>query len=252
MHLPGMGKIMKKIYIEIILFTIIICLLGGCRMKGFESKKDAEKYVIQTMEEKYNEKFEITNVINYKEEKIGIKWITAKVESKQDNEKKATVYARNTGLVEDNYHIYYFKSQIEDLVDPLCEARSGIKNYEVIVEGNTTNSNWNEKNTLEEYLDKGEYKVDIIGYVDEGKTDDEYADIIYNWLVDLYDSGYNIQLTLNEADDVVIFSENIKDNRLSLEDFTHQTIVEKMNEWRGTSETIKNYEKWKKEKSTSQ
>lgn len=238
---------MKKICIEIVLFTIIICLLEGCKMKGFDSKKDAEKYVIQAMEEKYNEKFEITKVINYQEEKIGIKWITAEVESKQDNEKRATVYARNTGRTEDNYHIYYFKSQIEDLINPLCEERSGIKDYTVEIEGKTTDSIWNETNTLEEYLNKGEYKVDIIAYVDAGKTDDENAEIIYGWLKDLYESGYNIQFTVNEADDIVIFSENLQDNRLSLEDFTHQTIAEKIAEWRGTSETIKNYEKWKQE-----
>lgn len=234
-------------YLNIILLVIIICMLGGCKRKGFDSEESAERFIIRSMEKKYNEKFEISKVINYQEEQIGIKWITAEVQSKQHHEKSAIVYARNTGLMEDNYHIHYFKAQIEELITQLCEGRSGIKSYVIEIEGDTTDSVWSEKNTLEEYLDRGEYKADIIACVDESKTDEEYADIIHSWLADLYDSGYNIQLTLNEADDIVIFSENLKNNNLSIEDFTRQTIIEKIAEWRGTSETMKNYEKWKKE-----
>lgn len=43
----------------------------------------------------------------------------------------------------------------------------------------------------------------------------------------------------------MIFSENLKDSTLS--DFTQEVLVEKIYNWRGTSETIKNYEKWKEE-----
>lgn len=55
----------------------------------------------------------------------------------------------------------------------------------------------------------------------------------------------NIQLTVNEEGGVMIFSENLKDSTLS--DFTQEVLVEKIYNWRGTSETIKNYEKWKEE-----
>lgn len=236
---------MKKYFIIIVLILTIICCFGGCKMKGFDSKKEAEKFIIKEMEKKYKENFEIKEVKEYKEEKIGIKWILAEMTSEKSKERKAIVYARNTGEIEDNYHINFFRDDIEKLVEPLCEGRTEIKEYTIEIAGHPSTDVWNENDSLEKYLDKEPYKVNIVAEICKGPTDDEYAKYIYKWLSDLYASKLNIQLTVNEEGGVMIFSENLKDSTLS--DFTQEVLVEKIYNWRGTSETIKNYEKWKEE-----
>lgn len=120
----------KKIVLSIIASVLCLGLLNGCSCYShdFNSSEEAQKYILSKLKGKYNEEFIITEVKEYKEEKIGLNWIRANVSSKENSSQIATVYARNTGFFEDSYHVYYYSDEIEELATPLFTINSLI-NY---------------------------------------------------------------------------------------------------------------------------
>ena len=92
------GNCVEKTIFLIIVLILSVITLGGCKMKGFNNQKEAEEFILQNLEDKYGENFDITKVKKYKEEKIGINWIQA--EAKAENQDDIfQVYARNTGFL---------------------------------------------------------------------------------------------------------------------------------------------------------
>ena len=170
----------KKIVLSIIASVLGLGLLSGCGgySHDFNSSEEAQKYVLAKLKDKYNEEFTIKEVKKYKEEKIGLNWISVEVSSKENSSQTATVYARNTGLFEDSYHVYYYSDEIEELATPLFQDKSFIRNYQLEVQGHTTTTEWNGKESVKEYLKKREYEIETSIYLNEGKTDEEYAEEI--------------------------------------------------------------------------
>lgn len=114
----------KKFVSSIIASVLCLGLLNGCGgySHDFNSSEEAQKYVLAKLKDKYDKGFTVTEVSEYKEEKIGLNWILVKVSEKGVSLRTATVYARNTGFFEDNYHIYYFSDEIKKLAEPLCSV----------------------------------------------------------------------------------------------------------------------------------
>lgn len=137
----------KKIVLSIIASVLCLGLLSGCGgySHDFNSSEEAQKYVLAKLKDKYNEEFTIKEVKKYKEEKIGLNWISVEVSSKENSSQTATVYARNTGLFEDSYHVYYYSDEIEELATPLFQDKPFIRNYQLEVQGHTTTTEWNGK-----------------------------------------------------------------------------------------------------------
>ena len=81
----------------------------------FNSSEEAQKYVLAKLKDKYDKGVTVTEGSDYKEEKIGLNWILVKVSKKYNPLRTATVYARNTGLFEDNYYVYYYSDEIKKL-----------------------------------------------------------------------------------------------------------------------------------------
>lgn len=114
-----------------IVLILLVITLGGCKMKGFNNQKEAERFILQNLEDKYGKNFEITKVKKYKEEKIGINWIQA--EAKEENKDEIfQVYARNTGLFKDSYHIIFFKEKLYNMIEPLCQEKNILKSMKLI------------------------------------------------------------------------------------------------------------------------
>ncbi len=142
----------KKIVLSIIASVLCLGLLNGCSCYShdFNSSEEAQKYILSKLKGKYNEEFIITEVKEYKEEKIGLNWIRANVSSKENSSQIATVYARNTGLFEDSYHVYYYSDEIEELATPLFQDKPFIRGYQLEVQGHTTTTEWNGKESVED------------------------------------------------------------------------------------------------------
>ena len=116
----------KELKLGIVTGILCLGLLNGCKDYScdFHSSEEAQKYVLAKLKNKYKEKFIISEVMEYKEEKIGLNWIAVKVSNKENPSQIVTVYARNTGMFGDNYHVYYYCDEIEKLVKPFCEEKN--------------------------------------------------------------------------------------------------------------------------------
>ncbi|EGT3799796.1 hypothetical protein REL12_000400 [Clostridioides difficile] len=235
----------KKIGLGVIASVLCLGLLNGCSgySHDFNSSEEAQKYVSSKLEDKYNEEFTITEVKKYKEEKIGLNWIMVKVSSKEKPSQTATVYARNTGLFEDSYHVYYYSDEIKELANPLFQDKSFIRDYQLEVQGHTTTTKWNGKESEEEYLKKKEYEIESHIYLNEGKTDEEYAEEISCIMQEIIESDlvFNISVYTND-DDLIFYSLPEQHSQPDVE-----VILEKIADVRRQQETQKNYKEWKKQ-----
>lgn len=220
-------------------------LLNGCGgySHDFNSSEEAQKYVLAKLEDKYNEEFTITEVKKYKKEKMGLNWIMAEVSTKENSSQTATIYARNTGLFEDSYHVYYYSDEIKELANPLFQDKSFIRDYQLEVQGHTTTTEWNGKENLEEYLKKREYEIETNIYLNEEKTDEEYAEEIFYIMQEIVESDlvFNISVYTND-DDLIFYSLPEQHGQPDVE-----VILEKMADVKRQQKTQKDYKEWKKQ-----
>ena len=235
----------KKIVLSIIASVLCLGLLNGCSCYShdFNSSEEAQKYILSKLKGKYNEEFIITEVKEYKEEKIGLNWIRANVSSKENSSQIATVYTRNTGFFEDSYHVYYYSDEIEELATLLFQDKPFIRNYQLEVQGHTTTTEWNGKESVEEYLKKREYEIETSIYLNEGKTDEEYAEEISHIMQEIVESDlvFNISVYTND-DNIIFYSLPEQHNQPDVE-----AILEKMEDVKRQQETKKDYKEWKKQ-----
>ena len=235
----------KKIVLSIIASVLCLGLLNGCSCYShdFNSSEEAQKYISSKLKGKYNEEFIITEVKEYKEEKIGLNWIRANVSSKENSSQIATVYARNTGFFEDSYHVYYYSDEIEELATPLFQDKPFIRNYQLEVQGHTTTTEWNGKESVEEYLKKREYEIETSIYLNEGKTDEEYAEEISYIMQEIVESDlvFNISVYTND-DNIIFYSLPEQHSQPDVE-----VILEKMVDVKRQQKTQKDYKEWKKQ-----
>lgn len=239
----------KKVLAGVIAGVIFLGVFSACGKysSDFKSSEEAQKYVLVKLEDKYNEKFTVTDLRKYKEEKIGLNWIIVDVQNKKNKSKTATVYARNTGYFKDDYHINYYSKKLEKLLIPLCQNKDYIKKYDIKIDGHMTSTKWNGKESLEEYLKKEEYTATLEIYLEKGKTDEQYAKQIFDWLKVLEKTDYNISVSVKvQGDDLIIFYKELGSLNKDLSKYSIEEIMNNIDKNRQTGTTIKNYKEWKK------
>lgn len=236
----------KKMIWGVLISVLFLGLLNGCRgySHDFNSCEEAKQYVLAKLEDKYKEEFTITEVKKYKEEKIGLNWIQAEVSGKENSSQTAAVYARNTGLFKDSYHVYYYSDEIKELAAPLFQDKPFIRNYQLEVQGHTTTTEWNGKEGVEEYLKKREYEIETSIYLNEEQTEEEYAEEI-SWIMqEIVESDlvFNISVYTNDKN-LIFYSLPEQHSQPDVE-----VILEKMEDVRSLQETKEDYKEWKKQK----
>ena len=216
-------------------------LLNGCSgySHEFNSSEEAQKYVLAKLKDKYDKGFTVTEVSDYKEEKIGLNWILVKVSEKDDPLRTATVYARNTGLFEDG------SDAIKKLAEPLCKDKNYIQKYDVKIEGRPTSAEWTGKESIEEYIEKAEYAVVLKIYLQDGTAEREYAEEISDLIKGIMQSDLNIHILVYANGENPIFSSLPEEDRQSGVDF----ILEEMYNIKSLQESIEHADEWKKLKS---
>ena len=222
-------------------------LLNGCRgySHEFNSSEEAQKYVLAKLKDKYDKGFTVTEVSDYKEEKIGLNWILVKVSEKDDPLRTATVYARNTGLFEDSYHVYFYSDAIKKLAGPLCKDKNYIQKYDVKIEGRPTSTEWTGKESIEEYIEKAEYAVVLKIYLQDGTAEREYAEEISDLIKGIMQSDLNIHILVYANGENPIFSSLPEEDRQSGVDL----LLEEMYNIKSLQESIEHADEWKKLKS---
>lgn len=235
----------KKFLLGVITSVLCLGLLNGCSgySHDFNSSEEAQKYILSKLKDKYSEEFIITEVKKYKEEKIGLNWIIAEVSGKENSSQTATVYTRNTGLFEDSYHVYYYSDKIKELATSLFQDKPFIRNYQLEVQGHTTTTEWNGKESVEEYLKKREYEIETSIYLNEGKTDAEYAEEISDLMQKIMQSDLNIHFLVYANGENPIFYSLPEEHRQSDVDF----ILEEMYNIKSLQESMEHADEWKKQ-----
>ena len=235
----------KEFLLGVIASVLCLGVLNGCvsYSHDFNSSEEAQKYVLAKLKDKYSEEFIITEVKKYKEEKIGLNWIIAEVSSKENSSQTATVYARNTGLFEDTYHVYFYSDEIKKFATSLFQDKPFIRDYQFEVQGHTTTTEWNGKENIEEYLKKKEYEIETNIYLNEGKTDEEYVEEISYIMQQIVESDlvFNISVYTND-NDLIFYSLPEQHGQPDIE-----MILEKMEDVKRQQKTKKDYKEWKKQ-----
>ena len=67
------------------------------------------------------------------------------------------------------------------------------KNYETEIEGHPTSTAWTGEENIEEYLDKAEYTAILQIYLQEGKTDRQYAEEIFDFMKGIMESNLHFK-----------------------------------------------------------
>ena len=235
----------KKIVLSIIASVLCLGLLSGCGgySHDFNSSEEAQKYVLAKLKDKYNEEFTIKEVKKYKEEKIGLNWISVEVSSKENSSQTATVYARNTGLFEDSYHVYFYSDEIKKLAEPLCKDKNYIQKYDIEIEGRPTSTEWTGNESIEEYIEKAEYTVVLKIHFQDGKTESEYAEEISDLMQKIMQSDLNIHFLVYGNSENPIFYSLPEEHRQSDVDF----ILEEMYNIKSLQESMEHADEWKKQ-----
>ena len=187
--------------------------------------------------------FNATEISNYKEEKIGLNWILVKVSEKDDSLRTATVYARNTGLFEDSYHVYFYSDEIKKLAEPLCKDKNYIQKYDIEIEGRPTSTEWTGKESIEEYIEKAEYTVVLKIHLQDGKAESEYAEEISDLMQEIMQCDLNIHILVYVNGENPIFYSLPEEDRQSDVDF----ILKEMYNIKSLQEPIEHADEWKKQ-----
>ena len=118
-----------------------------------------------------------------------------------------------------------------------------IRNYQLEVQGHTTTTEWNGKESVKEYLKKREYEIETSIYLNEGKTDEEYAEEISYIMQEIVESDlvFNISVYTND-DNIIFYSLPEQHSQPDVE-----AILEKMEDVRSLQETKEDYKEWKKQ-----
>ena len=158
------------------------------------------------------------------------------------------VYARNTGLFKDSYHITFFKEKLYNMIEPLCQEKKYIKKYEIDISGNLSETKWTGKEDIDEYIKKEEYTIEPMIYLENNQTDEQYAEIISDWLMTLSKLECSMRVLVKIEDlNIVIFDEEFESGEKNMNEYTEELLKEEINNTRKNSNTIKEYKKCKQE-----
>lgn len=169
------------------IIILTLSILGGCNMtEKFETEERGIDYLLQSLKERYGKEFIIVGNINFDTE-LRTNLLIADVSPKDNPEQIAWARVTGTGRLADQYHQYYFKEEAENLLKDVCKTKDYIQEYKVELHGAPAEKLWNKDNSLEEYLSKSKSFIDVIVYVENGKSNEEYAELIGDWIKVLYD-----------------------------------------------------------------
>ena len=102
---------------------------------------------------------------------------------------------------------------------------------------------WNGKESIEEYLEKREYEIEVYLYLNDRKTDEEYAKEISDIMQEIVKSDLNFDISVYVNDEDLIFY-SLPDQHIKPD---IEVILEEMDDVKSQQETLKNYKEWKKQ-----
>ena len=109
--------------------------------------------------------------------------------------------------VRDGYAVYFFKEEAEAQALQLCEETEYVQSYEIALQMPQTARAWNADDDIDDFLQTSDAYLNMKVYFDARKSDEEYADLILDFLEKVYALNANVKLSIFEAEDDYIFWE---------------------------------------------
>lgn len=111
--------------------------------------------------------------------------------------------------VRDSYAVYFFKEAAEAPALQLCAETEYVQSCEISLRMPQTAKTWNVDDNISNFLQTSGAYLDMRVYFDAGKSDEEYAEMILDFLKKIYGLNANVTLSILEGENDYIFWEKL-------------------------------------------
>ena len=111
--------------------------------------------------------------------------------------------------VRDDYAVYFFKEEAEAQAIQLCAGTEYVQSYEIALRMPQTAKTWSVGDDIDDFLQTSGAYLNMKVYFDAGKSDEEYADLILDFLEKAYGLNANVTLSILDAEKDYIFWEKL-------------------------------------------
>lgn len=191
----------KRIFAAAVTVFILFCLFGcGEQIKEqvpdkvkeevkkhcFENETEAERYLVDSLGERYGVRFMIVERQSYeKSNSIYGDVYVAKAAPSSNPEQTFFGRVEQTGAVSDDYWKIIFRETLESEPRAACAGWDD-KSYAVKLEGELTERAWKPEDDLGELLETAQLTIRIDLVLEEGRSEEDYADAILHFLENLW------------------------------------------------------------------
>lgn len=172
------------------------------RKHYFENETEAESYLLDSLEERYGMEFMIVEQHSY--DKYGPIYgdvYIAKAAPADSPEQVFFGRAKQAGSVSDTYWKIIFQDamseNLEEQLRTICEEKEYIQSFSMKIDGSYTERAWREDDTLNDVISASGAHIMITVILDREKTEEEYADMVLDFLESLYPSPRKTLIYLN-------------------------------------------------------
>lgn len=199
-------KMKTKIIITI---GILALALGGCRMNHkYTNQEEAKSYLLARMDKKYDETFMIVGNEIYKN--YGLIYgdcYSCDLALKDEPDKVGSARITQDGNLIDDWAVNYFKDEAEKEVN---EALSGDSNdnmtiKSVSLQAPATSDTWRAEDGIDKYLKESGAYMKIVATSNRGLSNDEYAELIYEFLKPMYSIKMNMEVAVKVGRTYIFF-----------------------------------------------
>ena len=111
--------------------------------------------------------------------------------------------------VRDGFAVYFFKEEAETKAIQLCTETEYVQSYEIALQMPQTAKTWSAEDDIGDFLQTSDAYLNMKVYFGAGKSDEEYANLILDFLEKAYRLNANVTLSILEAENDYIFWEKL-------------------------------------------
>ena len=172
------------------------------RKHYFENEMEAKSYLLDSLKERYGIQFMIVEQRSY--DQYGPIYgdvYAAEAAPAASPEQVFAAKAMQTGTVSDSYWEIIFqdvmREALEEPIWTICEEKEYVQFFSTKIGGSYTERAWREEEGLEDVIAAAKVDVSVNVILEQGKPEEEYADMILDFLESLYLSNRKVPIYLN-------------------------------------------------------
>ncbi len=172
------------------------------RKHYFENEAEAKSYLLDSLKERYGIQFMVVEPRSY--DQYGPIYgdvYAAEIAPTHSPEQIFVGRAMQAGTISDSYWEILFRDimrkELEEPLWTICEGKEYIQSFSTEVGGSYTERAWRADDALEDVIAEANVDISMAVILEQGKPEEEYADMILDFLEDLYLSGRKVPVYLN-------------------------------------------------------